>query len=767
MRIFKLNDRGFTITEVIFVAVMTSMIVAAILSGWIFTHKTFSGERYHTEMRVDLLETIETMKNDIRLTSATYMSFYPADSGTYTAVSMPLAEVDSNGLYTIDSNGYIVWDKTVFYHTVTESGLNKLKKTVKDSWDSSLDEDERYTLLSNVVSGSETGDSTETLIGENLKEFEIEPLSPSVDFYTDSSTAIKSPEVVFGYIKISSGDHTLRFTVTGKSDSSSGYAFGIDNVRIDPSNSPRDAEYYDSSYAPGGMISSSGKTITRVHDTQFSNENYLDYAASVEDDYIEFTDYYDLWRDSSFSNASLDNVFLYGDEARAKLETPEDRAAMDKEDIVWDAFSETGDSEEFGHDGNFPSYPITVRTILTKANIDTEGVTASNPVRGDLLRIKFTASDNNPIKISAAYITRRNGTSGEDGLVNQSPSGQDPEDYHFHQQLYFQDVFDGDDDGDTTEILEEAWIPEGESIWSEWVGFPLRLEDSGSDVDYFITFSVPDLASVSFPSGWTAFDPAQDEAKYWDDSNSSNVNTYYITSGSYTTVLLPAAGTPVWSGAYTVNTYDDIFTSSSMDVWRKKGTVESKIFNTQIDNPNYNEIKWSEDSPTGTEISIKARSSDDSNMVGASDWSSISSSTANPTGLSIGSGRYLQYYADITTVPYWKWSSGTLSYSDYITEQLGLSNPYDFPDRSGEPLTAGVTSVWMDDVETDWPGEDVVCIIKADIAKKDDYGQVTCTVDGLPLTRVLNVTVGLEKEFQGRTFSEENTFEVESRNTGK
>lgn len=767
MRILKFNDKGFTITEVIFVAVMTSMIVAAILSGWIFTHKTFSGERYHTEMRIDLLETIETMKSDMRLSSATYMSFYPANSGTYTAVSMPLAEADANGLYTIDSNGDIDWDKTVFYHVVTESGVEKLKRTVKDTWDSALDESGRYTLLSNVVSGSETGDSSEVMIPENLKDFAIDPLSPYVDFYTDSSTEIKAPGVVFGYIKVTSGDHDIRFTVTGKNDSSSGYAFGIDAVRIDPANSPRDAEYYNSSYAPGGMISSSGKTITRVHDTQFSNENYLNYAASVEDDYIEFTDYYDLWRDSSFSDASLDNVLLYEEEARAKLETPEDRIAMEKEDIVWDAFSETGDSEEFGHDGNFPAYPITVRTIVTNANIDTEGVTASNALRGDLVRVKFTSSSDNPIKIAAAYITRRNGTSGEDGLVNQSPGGQDPEDYHFHQRLSFQDVFDGDDDGDSDEIIQEAWIPEGESMWSEWVGFPLLLEEAGSDIDYFITFSVPDLASVSFPASWTAFDPLDTEAKYWDDGNSSNTNTYYITSGSYTTDLLPAAGTPVWSGTYTVNTHDDVFVSSSMDVWRKEGTVESRIFNTQIDNPNYNQIKWSEDSPSGTEISIKARSSDNSDMSGATPWSSISASTANPTGLSIGTGRYMQYYSEITTEPYWQWSSGTLSYSDYIDEQLALSYPYEFPTRSGEPLVAGVTAAWIDDVETDWPGEDVICIIKADIAKKDDYGQVTCTVDGLDLTRILNVTIGLEKEWQGRTFSEENTFEVEPRNTGK
>ena len=762
MKKILLDKKGFTITEVLFVAVVSLFVMATILSAWIFTNRTWSGEKYHTMMRVDMLKAIEYIKSDMRLSSSGYMSYYPKTSGSYTAVSMPRADKDVNGFYNLDSDNKIDWDKTVVYHIIEDANGRHLRRTVIDSWNSSLDEDARYEILEDVVNGSLVGDSSKDLVKDNLDHFEILPLSPVIDFYADSSTAVEEKDVIFGYAKVASGDHDLRFTVIGKNGDSSGYAFGIDNVKIEPAGGNREAEYYNSSFASVGAISSNGKTITLVYDTVWNNDNYLEYAATEVADYLEFTDYYDLLRDSGFDDASLNNVLLVGSELYAKLELPEDRVAMLKEDIAWDAFDEAGDSTEEGQDGDLPGYPITVRTIVTNAKIDTEDMTALNPVRGDMVRVKFTSSSDNPLKIQAAYITRRNGQSGMDGLGNLS-SGPPIEEYHRHQQLFFMDVNDGDGDSNTSEILAEAYITQASHVWSEWIGFPLAVEDGSSNYyDYFITFCVPDLTGLSVDGD--TFSSSNSDVTYWDGSST---HTYYITSGSYTTDLLPASGTPVWSGVYTVSTSDEIFVSTEIDTWKKTGSVESKIFNTQVSSPAYNGIKWSEDAPSGTEVLMKTRASSDSEMSGATAWSSITGSATNPHSLSLGAYQYVQYRAEISTVPYWEGTSSTLTYSAYVDAQSGGSNVYDFPKQSGEYVVTGADAAWIDDVEIDWPGANRICVIKGDIARKNNYGQVSVSFDGNDLVKVLEVDIGVSKEYEGRTFNEENTFQIESRNTMK
>ena len=851
MKKISLNKKGFTITEVLFVAVVSGFVIATILSTWIFTHKVWSGEKHHTMMRVDMLKAIENIKADMRLSSSGYMSYYPLASGSYTAVSMPRADADINGFYTLDSDNKIDWDKTVVYHIVEDEYGRHLRRTVIDSWNSSLDEDERYAILEDVVDGSVTGDSSSDLVKDNLDHFEILPLSPVVDFYTDSAMAVEEKDVTFGYAEIASGDYDLRFTVTGKNDDSSGYAFGIDNIKIQPAGGNREAEYYNSSFASAGAISSNGKTITLVHGTVWDNDNYLEYAATEVADYLEFADYYDLWRDSAFDDASLNNVLLTGNELYARLELPEDRVAMLKEDIAWDAFDEADDSTEEGQDGDLPGYPITVRTIVTNAKIDTEDVISSDPVRGNLVRVKFVSSSDNPFKIQAAYITRRNGQSGMDGVANQSSSGLEIEEYHRHQQLFFQDVNDGNGINGTDEILPEAYIAKGSYVWSEWIGFPLAIEDgSSNEYDYFITFGVPDLDVIDSIGGDT-FSPSGKDVTCWEPDTGTTVHTYYIqflsctldyTTDTFTTATAhgfsnndeiafggntmptgissgpadPAdiAGRPDWTSWQVTNFYYarnvttdtfqistisgglpidfinngsdvivtgnldasgcldpssdfNVYVSAEIDSWKKTGSVESKIFNTQLSNPVYNKIKWSEDVPFGTEVLMKTRVSSDSGMSGATAWSLITGSGGNPHSLSLGTDQYIQYRAEISTEPYWEWSSGTLTYSAYVDEQSGGSNVYDFPARSGAPVLAAVDAAWIDDVEIDWPGGKRICVIKGDIVRKNDYGQVSVSLNGNDLVKVLEVDIGVSKEYEGRTFTEENTFQIESRNTMK
>jgi Tfp pilus assembly protein PilE len=763
------GTKGFTLTEVMFVAVITVMVIGVIVSAWLFTYKTWTAEGKKTILRVDLMNALETIKTDIRLSSATYMAFYPASSttGEYTAISMPIARTDANGFFTMDSDNKVTWNKTVIYHIRKEAnGTKTLRRTVYSPRDNTLTHAQLVSQISGVITSGTggSGSTTDTQFLRNLDNFKITTVPAVVDFYEDSVDPVRVGKVVFGWARLEPGEHTIKFQVVGKNDDSSGYAIGIDNLMISPCGSKREVEYYNSSFAPAGSITSNGSTITRVYDTAWSNYNYLEYAATGEDDYIEFTDDYDLWRDSISENSSRDNTLYWGNEKRVKLELPEDRATG-SEDVTWYAHQQAGDTQQTGRDGNLPGNPlgrVAIRTRVANTQIDTEG---------DMVRVKFKSATNNPVKIDSAYVTRRRtkATMDSEGLANQTPGSLAISEYHRHQQIFFKDTYDMDHDGSTTDIVPYVYIKANSEVWSEWTAFPLTLKDAANNsVDYFVSYSIPRLDTAGlFPSGWT-FNAASSDAKYW---QGTVTNTYYVTAPNetnYVNKVSKAPGTPVWGGVYTtISTSNNVYVSTEIDTWKKTGSVESEIFDTGLDSPAYHQVKWSEAAPAGTEINVKVRSSSSQFMTGASDWGTISGSVSNPQSLSIGSGRYVQYRAEMSTVPYWHKDAYTRTYAQYVSDQIALGAKDSFPKSSGEYLTTGLYSTWMDDVAIDWPGDDRICVISGYVARNNSYGKAKVTIDDMDIVKVLGIDMKVKDTFQNKNITEEMSLEVEPKNTGK
>ncbi|KJJ85825.1 membrane or secreted protein [Candidatus Omnitrophus magneticus] len=769
-----LSNKAFSLTEILFASVLSVMAVGIILSVWIFAHKTWTGETYHTSMRIDMLKALETLENDIRLSSATYMVFYPADDPKSSAVLMPKAETDDDGFFPTEESGEIEWTQTIIYHIVEEDGEKKLRRSVLNSFDKSLNRSQREELLKGIVEGSESADDYSDLIKNNLDVFDISSLSAVVDFYDDSDSSILERNVVFGYSQLSPGDHNIRFTVTGKNQDSSGYGFGIDNLKIVPAASTRETEYYISSFAPLGTVVSSGDTTSIVHDSIWGNNGYLEYDANHIGDYIEFKDWYDLWRESSFDNTIKNNVVSYGNDVRIKLETTDDRD--EQKFACWSGFIQTNDEIKEGRDGFLPresGKSIVIRDIIKNEYID-EDV--------DMIRVSIIAPKENPIFIKSVYITRKEDYSSlasrydnPDGLVNTSTLGKLTEEYHCHQQLFFKDIFDGNNNGDTDEVLESVWLASGKEIWSEWIAFPIRktIKNNIFPPDYFITFYVPAPEFVSFPVSFGTFDSSKGDAKYWEDNTDQSI---YIKTGTYTT-----AGTPFWTGAgitsgeYTSS--NQLFFIKEIDGWQNKGTIESQVFDTSIVSPVYNNISWSQNKPAGTGITLKARSASNVDMSDAAVWDNILPISITPSSLSISNKRYAQFFAELSAAPFWTCPEHSLniSYVNYIEKQIsfGGNKSYIFPTHTdfggacGVPLVSGVYSSWVDDVAITWTAPSRICALEGDIAKRNDFGEVKITIDGNDLIKVLKVDVGLSFNFHGRIISEENSIEVEPKNTGK
>ena len=761
------QSRGFTLVEFMFVSITVAMLVGAILGTWIFMQRTWTIETVRTNSRVDMIKALETLRNDLRLSSLTYMSFYPEGQGPYTAVSLPVANRDLNGFFSLEGSGKIDWDQTVVYHLFQDAGgVRTLRRTVIDSRDNTMDREERYSQLENIALEGQGEDDvlTDTEFLLDIETFEISTLAPIIDFYEDSNIPMRRGKVLFGWVKLAPGEHTFKFEVIGKNDLSSGFSLGFDNIMIEPSGSIRDAEYYCSSYAPEGMLTESAGSAQRVLGLEWSNSNYLEFDADGVNSYIEIADYYDLWRESAFEQVSLNNTRKDGEEVRISLDlpnafdSPED--VEEPENIKWFAHQQAEDTEQEGHDGyvnpggpdSSPTGHIVVRTLIKRQSIDLDPASSSDSI--DLVRVKFAASDEGELRIERAYITRRDMSSVEeyDGLTNIDPGSDTPDKYHMHQQLFFRDISDIDGDGDVENVIPQLVVDSSiteRSVWSEWTAFPLVVEDSGTDIDYFVTFVIDDITKA--------------ECKYWEDSASS-AQTFYGEIDAGEEIF---AGTPNWSvlevaGDLVVELPSEyIFAVKELDMWGKTGTAEAKVFDTTIFSPEYNQIIWSEYKPTGTSVSVKARTGSSIDMVDASQWVDVSDLSID------GTGRYLQFLASLSSEPFWSSGTFTLSYSNYIIQQRTLED-YEFPAAgSGVRYITDLDAPWIDDIAIDWPGTERICAVTGYVAKKNDYGQAKLTVDDEDLVKILSVHVKTDKQFYGRMVENENYVEIEPRNTGK
>ncbi|MFH1309844.1 MAG: hypothetical protein ABIH85_04090, partial [Candidatus Omnitrophota bacterium] len=412
LKLFR-GKKGFTLAEVMFVAIIGFVIIASILSVWVFACRTWTGETERTSLRMGMVKALETIKSDLRLSSLTHISYYPAGAGTYTAFSVPVASLDANGFFTLNASGTIDWDKTVIYHLFPAGGSKyTLRRTVFDPRDNTMTSAQRYTQLANVVSagdGSSLGGSTDMEFLGNVDLFTISSLAPSVDFYDPSSYAVKENQVVFGWVKLGSGNHTIRLEITGKNSLSSGYDLGVDNIRIEPCGSVREVEYANSGVFPGAF-NVSGGTANNIYDSLWNNNGFVELSGAGIGSYMEVMDYYDLWRESAFNNVSLNNAERVNNEFRIALNVPE---SMEQGETTWFVAGATGDPIQEGTSGYVnpvnpavvPSQPVVVRTL-----IDSSHVTIDPDVPGDqvdMIRVNFKTATLGNLKIDKAYITRK------------------------------------------------------------------------------------------------------------------------------------------------------------------------------------------------------------------------------------------------------------------------------------------------------------------------------------------------------------------------
>jgi len=408
-------------------------------------------------------------------------------------------------------------------------------------------------------------------------------------------------------------------------------------------------------------------------------------------DYIDLELYNDLWRNSHFEQASKDNTILT-EGLSIQLNTPKEGGGS-----CWAATNEASSTVVIDSFTTQPGAGISIRNILSDANIEQ---------RGDLVRVKFlNPSSTVSFQINEAYILKR--LSGDDG------SGSS-------MQLWFSDnpliigeeepgtygLKIGDDLGNASPSRALVAGDPGKYAWSNWAVFPIEADTS----DYFITLHVDNgipLATQINVTGWEG----QELNSYWVEGNVALMEGWASSTES-----------------------NNIYCAESGENWPQYGTARSGTYDTEIDDPQYDEINWQPTaSPSGSNIDVSARSSDSADMSGATSWKTVTTSGGSLTG--IDGGRYVEFEATLEK---------TSGYDDYTN----------YP--------------WIDDVTINWPGESILCRIGGYFIRKPDYGIIKLTIDDRDLTKGLEFSIALSKDIlPGETYETSLVADVEPRNTGR
>ncbi len=309
---------GFTVTEVMVSAAITSLVVASVFAVLIQGLRVWEREQILGELDMDLELALERIRADLRLSSVGIglMSFYPDDGSDFTAISLPLSEDTNNdGLLERDAEGRILWNRTVIYHVRPGTPDKLIRTTFSPRYTKSTPED-IYAQLEEVVEAEDdseiadaamTGETAQTkVVFENLVNLVFAPPGVLYDAYSPVRT--KGRAFNWGSIVLDEGMHTLKLTAVAKNAASSGHNIEVDCIRLSNTGSDREGEIYVPanthptspmfSYSPHGVSVSAAQ---RSSGWSFSG-NCAAVASGGEGDSIEFEVYNDLWCDSNFDS---------------------------------------------------------------------------------------------------------------------------------------------------------------------------------------------------------------------------------------------------------------------------------------------------------------------------------------------------------------------------------------------------------------------------------------------------------------------------------
>ena len=680
------GNAGFSIVELIVASCIFVVGVAVAFGGYIHMLRGLTHDDVQNELDVDVQTSMERLKYDMRLTSLDKMFFYPEGPGPYTAVSFPLArDDDGDGAVDMDEDDFIIWDRTIIYH-VWEGEPHQFRRTVFDPRDNALTDAQRQEQINVVAaqggaaSAHNGSNATTRTVFENLFQWSIVPKGAVYDAYAPATT--RDENVLLGSCLLGTGVHDLEFAVLGKNGASTGYKIGIDSLRASPSANRREGEnclpvqaqagaLADHEYMPGGSW----------------NGNYqLVFPAIAVGNYVTLRVHNDLWRETNFNTLGDSH-----DETAVSFDTslyPSDFVvALAGSETNWSAAMQTADPVGAAAPAGL------LRGAAVRVLLRGEEMAGGNWISSDgaRCRVAFRAAPGQDLDIVCAYIGEA--SSSMTNTMDVAPATQ--------TQLLFGGA-------------AAATVPGATTAWSDIVDFGVEREKS-----YLVSYVVSD-------------GPANGTPWQWADQINGAMGSAFLIPGS--------AASPSNALQETWSARGDVCGTNALlgveYLWGSypgTGVYISAVCDTHCDAPAYSEINWDALVPSGTDIRLRVRTGNASDLSDAPAWTNIPPIPAFGL-IEPGSGRYAQFHAELMSDP-----------THLVTPRLK-------------------------EFMIKWHGQQRMVDISGTFTKGPEYGVFRVTVDGEEIVTGVLVEMEIYKDARGhigtRRIRSQAVAEVYPRNSG-
>jgi len=600
---------GFTLIEAIAALALFCVAMALGMAGFSFLLTNTNQENAQTELDIDVQQTMERLKFDLRLSSLDEIFYYEDENGSFQALSFPLGQdANGDGILDKDSDGTILWGAQLVYH-IKATTPHELTKTTFSPRDPALSDAERQAQLESVVAngnGSSTfngENASSTMLFRNLLKWEILPIAGRFDAYSDTGYHIRE-EASLGYALIAPGSHSFNFKVVGKNTDSDGFNIGIDQLYVSASYGAREGEAQT-------VTANSGATAVPVYMPagSWKGRHHLFFPAQAVGDNFTLTMENDRWEETNFSD-----VYQAEDTETAFDPSLNDfvvqLAGMDE---TWSAAAQTGDL--YGSNSTNSMANFCVRILLKGGELlDTGNWFAFN---GKRCKLTFQASSHEAFSLSNVFIGESNSTNTESMVYGETPT-----------RVRFLD---------SSGTQHNSWdIPNNTAKTSDWVDLEIDRNKN-----YLVSYRI-------------ANNSGHDAPKRWRDVNGSAANTVLVAEIDPSSIAdsLPISKFGSWGslssfpGVNNVYSTNYLFGLESVFVsYPTNGIYTSKIFDTHLASPQYGDLAWSADEPSNTSVLLKVRTGANKDLSDASDWSTISASSVNPRAIGASYKRYVQFQA--------------------------------------------------------------------------------------------------------------------------
>ncbi|MEI8344973.1 MAG: type II secretion system protein [Candidatus Omnitrophota bacterium] len=675
----KRSRRGFTLFELLVALAASGVFFITVISTLYYSARVGKVENLKGQLRIGLDKALERMKLDAHLSNSNGIVFYPTSAATFTAISLPQATPGGSGLLTL-SSGAISWNRTVIYHLFVVGTQTELRRTVFNSYQATAAS--RQTQLNNVVlngdgrAGPGGNYSTTTVFAADTASLTINPQYATFDGY--AATTTKSAATSFGSLVLTPGTHDISFIVTGKNGLSGGYKIGMDQVVLSPSGGEREAEALPVAAASNAVSTENMSAFAG----QWGGSQQIECQSSAINDYVTLEAYYDMWLESNFDKVTHSNTTVYGLNTAVSGPNPAlTLASREDQCKLWPAWqAQTQAMDTSGGFDSISGADQTIRCVVVASQIQRNG---------NLMRVKFTAGVTGGLNIKKAYFGVRSPGSGD---FTADPT-----------VLYLDNdpIEEGHEDPPGSTNFPgsriELTIPAGFHAWTNWFACPFAYPAAS---DYLISF---------FVTGGSA-------AMAWTDD--AGATQSYIVADDHArdlALVLPTPGS-------------QIIGSEQIATWINVGTATSQIYDTKLPTPALHQIAWVSSLPGGSFVVLRARTSHNADMSGASAWSA---DMVNSPGSLTGTRRYVQWQATL--------QAGSLS----------------------------ATYPQIDNVKIDWPGQSQLVEVSGVFTKRPNYGIFKVQVDDTDPVKALEFQLVASKVLQGKSYTMALKSEESPANTGK